>query len=677
MNMTTKTIKNLMPFLLFITFIISVFNLDAGGIKNPFPNGAVSLRGNQTVSGEKIFLTSPVIPEPTTASQAATRNYSDSLVSAVSEPFYFTQEQGSIYEYRLLATYPVVTLATDALITLTSTNFVVIQSYITATGTPNISLINPGLISVHRHMEKISGGDIEVFCSLNKYDGSITHIATSTICLLSNDQEYSGGDYYTINEEISLNPTDQLIILVYARKTGGTNPTMRFWYGNGKNGFISLPIPVQYNMRTDASNSNSGTARTNLDVYSKEETRIYADGVATAQTLALTNHETDQSTHGCTQIASAGANTFSGDQTISNSGTDSNSYILKLQSNSAGTTQINSFQALYGANPYLRLSIASATDGTAEGVIDFHITSMAFVNDNKCDIGASGANRPKDIHIAGSYYEAGTALSGKYAALAGNVAQDFSFKIGTMGGNLKTSGYWLSNDGGDEGIYIDSSGNVGIGKSTGLNHLFNVNGAVCAKPEYGFFNNVYYSGGWKYSENGTGFSIYNPGTVGIRFSVFDNNSGGAGVAASEIIAMNIATSGEVLVGNGTDAGDYVLQANGNVWIENDCSALSFTDRSEAPETLVEAYDIVLSHEVLNGHVDHFKLNSKAWGKKNIPTGSTTFKVFKDENGKEFVKEIPVMESQPDQSKRNLSMIISAQNEVIKDLLKRIEILEGK
>lgn len=138
-----------------------------------------------------------------------------------------------------------------------------------------------------------------------------------------------------------------------------------------------------------------------------------------------------------------------------------------------------------------------------------------------------------------------------------------------------------------------------------------------------------------------------------------------------------------------------------VYCASDCSALSFTDRSDAPATLVQAMAIVESHESLNGRIDHSKLDPAAWGKKTRiePTGKmTTVSITEEtpippeeleavEPGKEPVttitttRDVLVPETrqieEPDQSKRNLSMVVSAQALVIKDLQRRLLILEGK
>lgn len=93
-----------------------------------------------------------------------------------------------------------------------------------------------------------------------------------------------------------------------------------------------------------------------------------------------------------------------------------------------------------------------------------------------------------------------------------------------------------------------------------------------------------------------------------------------------------------------------IETNGNLFAEGDVSALTFTDRSTSPGSLDEAWRIVLSHESKSGRVDHSKLDRAAWAS----TGG-----------------------QPDQSKRDLSKVVSAQAIVIQDLLHRLEAIESK
>jgi len=149
----------------------------------------------------------------------------------------------------------------------------------------------------------------------------------------------------------------------------------------------------------------------------------------------------------------------------------------------------------------------------------------------------------------------------------------------------------------------------------------------------------------------------------------------------------------LLIGTKTDDGTNKLQVNGPVYIASYVSALGYIDRTEAPDTLAEAYAIVQSHEVTaDGELDHSKLHPAAWGKRVElrPTGNTITRTIEEpiqdagqikvgsQSVKEKIIEEPEMEQivVPDQSGRDLSMVISAQALVIKDLTKRIEALEA-
>jgi len=97
-----------------------------------------------------------------------------------------------------------------------------------------------------------------------------------------------------------------------------------------------------------------------------------------------------------------------------------------------------------------------------------------------------------------------------------------------------------------------------------------------------------------------------------------------------------------------------LNGGGNIWVKGDCSALTFTDRTPYPKDLETAIDAI-----------------KSLGR--LPKGEY------EERGKhkqvDHKKLHPFIKSS-DGEHRDLSAIVSCQNEVIKDLLKRIEALEN-
>lgn len=120
-------------------------------------------------------------------------------------------------------------------------------------------------------------------------------------------------------------------------------------------------------------------------------------------------------------LATLGATTFlkldtsndplTGDLAIDNPGASSNSYALQLIADNASTAQTGEIETIYGADPYLRFSPPVGA-GSATPTLDLHTTVMAFTNDNTTDIGASGANRPKDYYGSGNIDADGTITGG-------------------------------------------------------------------------------------------------------------------------------------------------------------------------------------------------------------------------------------------------------------------------
>jgi len=111
-------------------------------------------------------------------------------------------------------------------------------------------------------------------------------------------------------------------------------------------------------------------------------------------------------------------------------------------------------------------------------------------------------------------------------------------------------------------------------------------------------------------------------------------------------------SGFAITGESGSTRMSIAHNTGNVWIDGNCSAASFTDRTPYPETLQLAYDVINSHKKLpdgqykaddhSKQLDHSQLN-------------------------EYVKE--------EDNNRNMSGVISCLVEVVKDLSAKIKALE--
>ena len=111
----------------------------------------------------------------------------------------------------------------------------------------------------------------------------------------------------------------------------------------------------------------------------------------------------------------AGITTLSGGLIFADPGTNSNSYKISLIADSGGTNQTSEILTCYGADPYLRLS-APNDAGAATAVLDIHDQIIAFSTDNATDIGASGANRPKNYYGSGTVTIAGALTASNYTA---------------------------------------------------------------------------------------------------------------------------------------------------------------------------------------------------------------------------------------------------------------------
>jgi len=106
---------------------------------------------------------------------------------------------------------------------------------------------------------------------------------------------------------------------------------------------------------------------------------------------------------------------------------------------------------------------------------------------------------------------------------------------------------------------------------------------------------------------------------------------------------------------------YAFYTNANVYIGNDCSALSFTDRTEMPESLEEALEIINTMQPINGKVDYKRLSKKA--KKSI--------LQKNIDGTEYV------EDGRDLTKTVSALVMVCQKLLAdnSELVRRIEYLE--
>jgi len=107
---------------------------------------------------------------------------------------------------------------------------------------------------------------------------------------------------------------------------------------------------------------------------------------------------------------------------IGNDGSNSNSNILSLKANRAGTLLETTLATIYGADPYARLSPPNDA-GTATATLDIHDTNIACVVDSAVDWGTATTGRLRDFYLGGD-------LSVYGANVGINQAASSSYMIG-------------------------------------------------------------------------------------------------------------------------------------------------------------------------------------------------------------------------------------------------------
>lgn len=169
------------------------------------------------------------------------------------------------------------------------------------------------------------------------------------------------------------------------------------------------------------------------------------------------------------------------------------------------------------------------TDGLKIGIDTTSYNKYLVIGAGKTESYAEG---PLIYLIGGSY---GSGVGGVMYLHCGSTAgawTDYDARSATGSHRFKINGADIAR--------ITSSG-LGIGITSPLATV-QANGTFLGAAGNGFQLNAYYSSGWKYVANGYGLAIWDTGSDQTRFSVFANNSGGAGAAATEIISAVIKNS---------------------------------------------------------------------------------------------------------------------------------------
>lgn len=261
----------------------------------------------------------------------------------------------------------------------------------------------------------------------------------------------------------------------------------------------------------------------------------------------------------------------------------------------------------------------------------------------------SGGGTSGDVTLAVSVP---LSLTGSVASPAAVIyATNTSSGYGVMGNNSTGNyGYLGSNYCGVYGKN-DTSGNYGyLGSSSGGVHGYN-----SASGNYGYLGRSSYGVyGQSFSSSGTGvFGISSSGSgvigQGSSYGVYGwgtGSSGSYGVYGYSNTGIGVYGHSNANYAGYFDGGVYVTSS---VYVAGNVSALSFTDRTPYPKDLVTAYQAVMSME-------------------RLPDGQ--YNENDKENQIDHSKLSDFIRSQD--GNRDLSAAVSALNEVVKDLIKKVE-----
>lgn len=191
-------------------------------------------------------------------------------------------DSGNSSFYKLL-TSPIVDLGSTTSPALSvNDTWVLMDKYISPYGSPNITKLKPGIYRSVRYKTKSAAtSDASIVGELRKYSTASvsTLIATSSIYTMTLDGiEDRVTVEFSVPSLVTFASTDRLEIRSYATKRstgGGGNPTLTNWYGDGKQGFFSLPIDSALVMRTDMSNADSSIYNRYTTVTTVATTTFY------------------------------------------------------------------------------------------------------------------------------------------------------------------------------------------------------------------------------------------------------------------------------------------------------------------------------------------------------------------------------------------------------------------
>lgn len=167
----------------------------------------------------------------------------------------------------LAATSPV-TLASES--PTLGTTIALLDQWITATGTPAVTMLDSGVYEVIGYFSKSGLPTVTLIYELwvVRTDGSAGElIASSSIITLPTGTVTQSRDIanITVSSAVTILATDRLLLKLYGYQSAAPATAFAIWYGGAVSSYFGVSISPRNFLRTDGSNPNTAaTVRTNL-----------------------------------------------------------------------------------------------------------------------------------------------------------------------------------------------------------------------------------------------------------------------------------------------------------------------------------------------------------------------------------------------------------------------------
>ena len=313
-----------------------------------------------------------------------------------------------------------------------------------------------------------------------------------------------------------------------------------------------------------------------------------------------------------------------------------------------GTTSPSSELHIAGTTPQVTIGDSGAEDtsilfdGNAQ---DFYMSLDDSADDLVIGTGSTIGSNVKMVIENGGNVGIGETTPSYKLDVNGEIALDGALRA------RDATGIGLKDDAGNLGVWVEDGGDVGIGTISPISelHVAGITPKLTIGDQDAEDTSIHFYGNAKdfyiaLDDSSDDLKIGTGSVIGANINmVFENNGNvgiGTGSADSELHVV-----GGICIDSGVCGGSPGF---GDLWAEDNVSALSFTDRTPYPKNLKTAYAAVLSMEAVNSEEKDEQLNHE--------------------------KLHPFVKSKS--GYRNLSATVSAQNVVIKDLINKIKELEA-